>query len=51
MECQYCGRKAHPQLNGNCVDCFFNAAIEAEDGDFVRHGEDIILHDGQKLVV
>jgi hypothetical protein len=34
-KCSYCGQPAHPQLGYNCVDCFFNAAIDDPEGDYI----------------
>jgi len=38
-----CGADVHPQLGKNCIDCFFNSAIEAPDGDYIREDGDIFL--------
>jgi len=43
MDCgNGCGCEAHPQL-GHCIDCFFNMAIEAVDGDYTRLEDGTIL--------
>jgi hypothetical protein len=34
-KCSYCGQPAHPQLGYNCVDCFFNVAIDDPEGDYI----------------
>ena len=45
-----CGNNTHPQLGAYCLDCWFNGAIEAVDGDYTL-GQDgaIILHNGEPL--
>lgn len=49
-----CGNQPHPDLWGFCVDCFFNDAVEAKDGDYVVNEttddgriKSITLHNGK----
>ena len=46
-----CGNDTHPQLGMYCLDCWFNGAIEAVDGDYTRKDGDIVLYCGDVLKI